>query len=260
MKAAALDLGLPVVTPERAGDAHEDLVASGAVLGVVVAYGQLLRPALLAALPEGFVNLHFSLLPRWRGAAPVERAILAGDRETGVCLMRIEEGLDTGGVFASARVEIGGTETAGELRSRLVAIGSELLVRNLAAVPGAVPDLQRGEPTYADKLTVEEFEIDAAAPAEHVVRIVRAGNPKPGAWCTIGGRRVKVWRARVVPTAGGGASSAAGAPGSLAKQGVLVLADGAVELVEVQPEGKRVMSGAALVAGLAPDRRALDRS
>src|SRR5882724_5145099 len=106
VKVAALELGLPVITPARSSDAIADVEASGARLGVVVAYGQILRPAFLAALPEGFVNLHFSLLPRWRGAAPVERAVLAGDAETGVCLMQLEAGLDTGPVFATRAVPI----------------------------------------------------------------------------------------------------------------------------------------------------------
>jgi len=254
VKRAAIELGLPVVTPDRSRDALADLVASGATLGVVVAYGQILRPDFLAALPEGFVNLHFSLLPRWRGAAPVERAILAGDEETGVCLMRVEEGLDTGGVYASARLTIDADETAWELRARLVELATGLLVQHLPAVPGAVPEPQVGEATYADKLTVEEFAIDATRTATHLHRLVRAGNPRPGAWCTVGGRRVKVWKARpsdaLVPE---GAS-----PGTLTKNGALVVGDGVLELLEVQPEGKRSMSGAALVAGLARDARRLD--
>ncbi|MDQ1534323.1 MAG: methionyl-tRNA formyltransferase [Actinomycetota bacterium] len=254
VKRAATELGLPVVTPDRSRDALADLAASGATLGVVVAYGQILRPDFLAALPEGFVNLHFSLLPRWRGAAPVERAILAGDEETGVCLMRVEEGLDTGGVYASARLTIGADETAGELRARLVELATGLLVQHLPDVPGAVPEPQVGEPTYADKLTVEEFEIDATRTAIDLHRLVRAGNPRPGAWCTVGGRRVKVWKARPddgpVPEAAG--------PGTLTKNGALAVADGLLDLLEVQPEGKRSMSGAALVAGLARDARRLD--
>jgi methionyl-tRNA formyltransferase len=260
VKSAAIDLGLPVVTPERAGDATDAVTESGATLGVVVAYGQLLRPAFLAAVPDGFVNLHFSLLPRWRGAAPVERAMLAGDRETGVCLMRVEEGLDTGGVYASARVTIGDDETAGELRARLVQVGTELLVAHLAGVPGATPEPQQGEPTYAGKLTVEEFAIDAARPVADIARLVRAGNPRPGAWCTVGGRRVKVWRARAVDAA----SSAAGSvpddapPGTLTRRGALVVGDGLLDLVEVQPEGKGRMTGAALVAGLPLHDRVLD--
>ena len=146
VKSAALELGLPVVTPERAREVVDDVRATGADLGVVVAFGQLLPVSLLEALPHGFVNLHFSLLPRWRGAAPVERAILAGDTETGVDLMQIEAGLDTGGVFARVRVRIDPLDTAGQLHERLVASGTELLRTNLAKVPGSVPEPQHGEP------------------------------------------------------------------------------------------------------------------
>src|SRR3954463_13470758 len=117
VRRAADELGLDVRTPVKAREIVDDARASGAQLGVVVAFGQLLPPPLLDALPLGFVNLHFSLLPRWRGAAPVDGALLAGDRETGVCLMQLEAGLDTGPVYATARVPIGGRETAGELRA-----------------------------------------------------------------------------------------------------------------------------------------------
>ena len=152
VKQAALELGLPVLTPEKAREVVDDVRASGAELGVVVAFGQLLPVSLLEALPHGFVNLHFSLLPRWRGAAPVERAILAGDTETGVDLMQIEAGLDTGPVFARVRVPIGPNETAGELHARLVDAGTELLRTHLPTVPTRVPEPQVGEPTYAEKL------------------------------------------------------------------------------------------------------------
>jgi methionyl-tRNA formyltransferase len=254
VKSAALELGLRVVTPERAGDAISDVSSSGATLGVVVAYGQLLRPDFLAALPDGFVNLHFSLLPRWQGAAPVERALLAGDRETGVCLMRVEAGLDTGGVYGCARVTIGDDETAGQLRARLVEAGSTLLVQRLPEVPGSDPEPQHGEPTYADKLTVEEFAIDPTRTRAELARVVRAGNPRPGAWCMVGGRRVKVWSARD----GGAVGPAGAAPGDLTKGGALVAADGLLDLVKVQPEGKRTMTGAAFVAGVPRDARRLD--
>src|SRR5262245_43162288 len=120
VKRAAQELALPVRTPTKANEVLEEVAASGAEVGVVVAFGQLLRPALLEALPLGFVNVHFSLLPRWRGAAPVERAILAGDADTGVCLMQIDEGLDTGPVFACTRVVISDADTTGTLRTKLV--------------------------------------------------------------------------------------------------------------------------------------------
>lgn len=254
VKSAAVELGLRVVTPERSSDAIADIEKSGATLGVVVAYGQLLRPEFLAAFRDGLVNVHFSLLPRWRGAAPVERAIIAGDRETGVCLMAVEEGLDTGGIYASARLTIGPDETAGELRARLVELGAGLLVEELPGIVGSVPEPQVGEPTYSDKLTVAEFGVDSAQPAADLARLVRAGNPRPGAWCTVGGRRVKVWRTRLVDDA----APEGAPPGTLTKGGALVTSDGLLELLEVQPGGKRSMSGAAFVAGIPRDARRLD--
>ena len=228
VKGAALELGLPVLTPRRAREVVEDVATSGAELGVVVAFGQLLPPALLDALPGGFVNVHFSLLPRWRGAAPVERAVLAGDAETGVCIMALEEGLDTGPVYARAARAIGDDETAGEVTAALVALGTDLLVATLPRVTTLAPAPQEGEPTYADKLTVDEFELRFDRPAEELVRVVRAGNPRPGAWSTVHGARVKVWRARV---------------GS----------DGTFVPVEVQPEGKARMTYDAWARGLRDD-------
>jgi methionyl-tRNA formyltransferase len=217
VKAAATDLGLPVRTPERAREVVDEIRESGAELGVVVAFGQLLPDALLEAVPQGFVNLHFSLLPRWRGAAPVERAMLAGDAETGAAVMRIESGLDTGPVYAVARTPIGPDETAGELRARLVELGTPLMVETVPRVPGSEPAPQQGEATYADKLTVDEFRLDWSRPAEELARMVRAGNPRPGAWTTMAGKRLKVWRARV----DGG---------------------GTLVPIEVQPEGKGSMT------------------
>jgi methionyl-tRNA formyltransferase len=247
VKQAALDLGLAVRTPAKAREVTEEVAASGADLGVVVAFGQLLPVSLLEAIDHGFVNMHFSLLPRWRGAAPVERAILAGDSETGVCLMRIEAGLDTGPVYATTRVPIGPTETAGELHERLVDAGTRLLVEQLPSVLSATPEPQQGEATYADKLEVDEFRLDPSRPPADLERLVRAGNPRPGAWCTVGGRRLKVWRAHeaegAVPS---GVIDTAGGLGT--EHGVLVLD-------EVQPEGKRPMPASAWRAGVRGDVR-----
>lgn len=247
VKQAALELGLPVLTPAKAREATPDVAASGAELGVVVAFGQLLPVSFLEALPHGFVNLHFSLLPRWRGAAPVERAILAGDEETGVGLMRIEAGLDTGPVYATTRLPIAPNETAGELHHRLVDAGTRLLVEHLPSVLTAMPEPQQGDATYADKLEVDEFRLDPSrAPAE-LMRIIRAGNPRPGAWCTAGGRRLKVWRAHeaegTLPV------------GVIDTAGHLGTAHGVLALDEVQPEGKRPMSATAWRAGVRGDVR-----
>jgi methionyl-tRNA formyltransferase len=241
VKLAASELGLTVVTPPRASDVVDEVAGSGAQLGVVVGFGQLLRPAFLATLPGGFVNLHFSLLPRWRGAAPVERAVLAGDNETGVSLMRIDEGLDTGGVYASVATPIAPDETAGELRARLTDLGTRLLLEHLPRLPETEPAPQEREPTYAEKLTVDEFRIDGARSAIELHRVVRAGNPRPGAWMIVNGQRVKVWRAHV--------EAADGPAGVVRGHGELVTTDGVLRLDEVQPEGKSRMTGEAWMAG-----------
>jgi len=249
VRVAAEELGLAVRTPVKAREVVDDVRASGATLGVVVAFGQLLPVALLEALPAGFVNVHFSLLPRWRGAAPVERAILAGDHETGVCVMQLEAGLDTGPVYASRRVAIGPRETAGELRGRLVEVGTQLLVEQVPQIETATPAPQVGEPTYAEKLTVEEFRIDPAHPAVELDRVVRGGNPRPGAWMQIGGRRVKVLRAYHAP-GGEGVE-----PGTVTPAAELVTSGGLLVLEEVQPEGKRAMPAPAWRAGVRADAR-----
>lgn len=224
VKIAALALGLAVATPDKAREIVDDVEALHADLGVVVAFGQLLPAALLAAIPGGLVNVHFSLLPRWRGAAPVERAILAGDAETGVCIMGVELSLDTGPVYARETVTIGAEETAGELHARLVDVGTRLLVATLPTVLTTSPASQIGDADYAAKLTVEEFELDLARPAAEVLRIVRAGNPRPGAWLrSTDGARLKVWRAHED--------------------------DGRIVPDEVQPEGKARMSYAAWRTG-----------
>jgi methionyl-tRNA formyltransferase len=196
VKAAALELGLPVTH-----DVH-DVMTVDAELGVVVAFGRIIKPDVLAVMP--FVNLHFSLLPRWRGAAPVERALLAGDDVTGVCVMRLEEGLDTGGIYAVRQVPIGETTTAAELREELVTVGSELLVETLSQplstwVGEARP--QHGEVTYASKFEPPDFEIDWAAPVIDIYRLIRLGT----AWTSFRSRRLKILGAdlvdgRIVPT------------------------------------------------------------
>ena len=229
VKAAATELGLPVA--HRVDDAFD----AGADLGVVVAYGRLIRRNVLERL--GFVNVHFSLLPRWRGAAPVERALLAGDRETGVCLMQLEEGLDTGPVFARRTVPIGERETAAELRRTLVEVGSDLLVSTLASGLRD-PEPQHGEPTYAAKLTPVDLEVDWTATADAIDRLVRVG----GAWTTFRGRRLKLLGAEPV-------DGPAGSPGELDGDEVAT-GDGALRLLTVQPEGKPLMTARAWINGL----------
>ena len=231
VKAAALDLDLPV------SHTVEEALTAGADLGVVVAYGRLVRRSVLERLP--MVNLHFSLLPRWRGAAPVERAILAGDRETGVCLMQLEEDLDTGPVFARQVVGIGARATAESLRRELVDVGTELLVSTLGRGLQD-PQPQEGTPTHAAKLDPAELELDWMRPATDLDRIVRVG----GAWTTWRGRRLKVVSAEPVP-----APAAPLGPGVLGGTEV-GSGDGVLRLLTVQPEGKAVMAASAWVNGL----------
>ena len=232
VKAAALELGLPVT--HRVDDA----LTVGADLGVVVAYGALVKAPVLAEL--AMVNLHFSLLPRWRGAAPVERALLAGDTETGVCVMQLEEGLDTGPVFARERVPIGDDETAAELRQALVEVGTPLLVATLHdGLHRAEP--QQGEPTYAAKLGPDDLRLDWERPAVELGRVVRVG----GAWTTFRGHRLKVLAATPAPGPG------AGEPGVLDGDRVAT-GDGVLVLATVQPEGKAPQAMAAWRNGARP--------
>lgn len=224
VKLAALALGLPVT--------HDlgEVPAVGADLGVVVAFGQILRLPLLEALP--MVNLHFSLLPRWRGAAPVERALLAGDATTGVCVMAVEEGLDTGGVYACEEIAIRRTSTAEELRGQLVEIGTRLLVGVLSDGLGP-PAPQAGPSTYADKLTAEDLRLRWDQPAELLHRVVRVG----GAWTTFRGARLKVHEARA--EAGSGQLG----PGEIAGCRVGT-GQGELVLRTVQPEGRGRLAAA----------------
>jgi methionyl-tRNA formyltransferase len=249
VKRTANELGLAVVTPERCKEVLDDIAATGAELGVVVAFGQLIPPSVLAALPSGYVNMHFSLLPRWRGAAPVERAVLVGDEETGVCLMQLEAGLDTGPVYACRSIPITPDDTAGDLRHRLAELGTELLLAEIGSIPGRTPTPQAGEETYAAKLTVEEFAVDWSRPAVELARLVMAGNPKPGAWTTAKGARLKLLRARAEDAAGEPVE-----PGVLVGPGRVATGAGVLVLGEVQPEGKAAMPASAWAAGFRGDR------
>jgi methionyl-tRNA formyltransferase len=231
VKSAAERLGVPVT------HAVADALAAGADLGVVVAFGQLIKEPILAALP--MVNLHFSLLPRWRGAAPVERAILAGDAITGVSLMQLELGLDTGPVLATVKVPIGPRETASELRAELVRSGSQLLVDSLN-VGLADPEPQVGEATYAAKLDPAEFEIVWNRPAEEIDRLVRVGV----AWTTFRGRRLKILSTDILDLAG--------EPANLIDRVTVACGTGALVLRRVQPEGKAPMDATAWANGAHP--------
>ncbi len=249
VKAAAEELGLAVT------DDLGQLASVSVDLGVVVAYGRIIPVSMLAQVP--MVNIHFSLLPRWRGAAPVERAILAGDRQTGVCLMEVAEGLDEGGVYATETINIGDDETALELRARLAAIGAELLVKTLTAGLGqAVP--QSGEITYAAKIDRSESKLDFGRTAVDLHRTVRVGR----AWAEFRGKRLGVERTSVPiaaePPDGDSAVTDPidGGPGELhlrpGHPPVVRTASGLLELVTVKPEGKRAMAATDWANGVQP--------
>jgi methionyl-tRNA formyltransferase len=210
------------------------LAEVGAELGVVVAYGRLIPPWALAAVP--MVNLHFSLLPRWRGAAPVERALLSGDPVTGVCVMAVEEGLDTGAVYARQEVAIGADDDLETLRHRLVDVGTGLLLGCVAGGVSGLPEpvAQSGPPTYAEKIRPDELVLDWSQPAAVLDRVVRLGR----AHTTFRGARLRVRRARLEP----GAAPAGGDPPGTLLGTAVVTGEGLLGLVSVQPEGRGEMS------------------
>lgn len=248
VKAAALELGLPV--------AHDpdEVLGLDADLGVVVAYGRLIRPHQLAALD--MVNLHFSLLPRWRGAAPVERALLEGDERTGVCLMAVEEGLDTGCVYRRDEVPIGPSTTAAELRSTLVRVGTELLVRALADGLGACEPQPAEGVTHAAKLSSADLELDWSRAARELSRVVRVG----GAWTTLQGARLKVHAAEVVADEDLDATERAVEPGIVVEhhgRPTVRCGGGALVLQDVQPAGKAAMDARDWANGARPVGRRL---
>lgn len=253
VKQAALDAGLEVIQPDkaRAPELHERLAALRVDVATVVAYGKILPGSLLDVPRRGFVNLHFSLLPAYRGAAPVQRALMDGVATSGVTIMALTEGMDEGPILAAAPTEVDPEETAGELGERLARSGADLLVPTLERyVAGAIAPREQdhARATYAPKIGGEEARIDWTRPASDIHNHVRALNPAPGAWTTFRGTRMKVLRAREVA---GEAS-----PGRLLRTDDLVVGtgEGAVALAEIQPAGKRPMTGAELARGLRPER------
>ncbi|MEP0235975.1 methionyl-tRNA formyltransferase [Roseibium sp.] len=251
---AAESFGIPVFTPASLKDPEEQqkFIDLDADVAVVVAYGLLLPKAVLEAPREGCLNLHASLLPRWRGAAPINRAIMAGDAETAVQVMRMEEGLDTGPVCMSETVAIGDNTTAGELHDQLSGLGSDLMVRALAALSrGALNQMPQAESgiTYARKLSKDETRIDWALGAKGVHDHIRGLSPFPGAWCEmmLAGKaeRVKVLRSQLAEGAG-----PAGEVLALDGNGPVVgCGTGAVRLVQVQRAGKKAVSGEDFLRG-----------
>ncbi|MEA2023019.1 MAG: methionyl-tRNA formyltransferase [Actinomycetota bacterium] len=247
VKIAAMEWGLPVAQPETRGELERILQDAPIDVGVVVAYGRILTPAALASTPAGFVNVHFSLLPRWRGAAPVERAILEGDASTGVTLMQLDEGLDTGPVIAAVETPIAPDETGGSLTGRLAYLGGMLIddamSELLAGRLDSAPQLRTGV-TIAKRLDRAEGRIDASWTVAYAERAIRAFSPRPGTWFSIEGSRCRVHQASY--------SDEAVTPGAIAAfNGVAVLGleGGSLALERVQPAGKAVMSGTAWLNG-----------
>lgn len=246
VQACAAALGLPVRHPVslKGAEAQAEFAALGADVAVVVAYGLILPQAVLDAPRLGCLNIHASLLPRWRGAAPIHRAIMAGDAETGICIMRMEAGLDTGPVLLREAVAIGAEETTAELHDRLSAMGARLIVDALDRMGSlvAVPQPDEGV-TYAAKIDKAEARVDWTRPAVQVDRLIRGLSPFPGAWCMAGDERVKLLRSRVV--------DGRGAPGTVLGGLVVACGEGAVEITLAQREGKKAQGPDDFLRGFA---------
>lgn len=257
--AAAERLGVPVVKAARLDDAATAEIADlRPDLGVIVAYGGLVREPLLSTPRHGWINLHFSLLPAWRGAAPVQHSIIAGDAEIGAAVFQLVAELDAGDVFAELRRPADDGATAGEVLETLAGDGAELLADVVDAIGDgsarAVP--QSGEASFAPKLSIDDGRLDWAQPATRVLARYRGVTPEPGAWTTIGGERLKVLEARATDAA----DDAALAPGELRPERRRVLvgtADRPIELARVQPAGKAAMAAADWGRGLGDGRHAV---
>jgi methionyl-tRNA formyltransferase len=232
-------MGLPVETPEsfRKSKVIDGLEALNADVACVVAYGQILPQRALDAPAYGCLNLHGSLLPRWRGAAPVQRAIMAGDAQTGVQIMQMAKGLDTGDILLSETMDIGAKDTAETLSRRLSQIGAQMWPRALGGLEREAlrPVPQTGEPTYAHKIDKSEARIDWTRPAVELDRHIRGLSPFPGAWCEIDGKRVKIHLATPV--------EGTSAPGTVLDEALSIACGmGALRLLRVQPAGKPAMA------------------
>ncbi len=252
VKEFALAHDLNVLQPEslRGDDIAAQLTALQADIMIVAAYGLLLPQRVLDIPRAGCLNVHASLLPRWRGAAPIQAAILAGDEETGVCLMSMTAGLDCGPVFVSETLQISPDETAGELHDRLAAVGGTLLVEHLAdIIDSRISAVEQNDAaaTYAHKIKTSDAEIDWQCSAAELARLVRAFNPVPGAFFMFADERIKCWRAAeaVAEDAPAGTVVDAGPDGI-----VVACGQGALRLIELQRPGKRPVSAKQFISNV----------
>lgn len=249
--ARAAELGIDIIHATRVDDAvTAQIAAAKPDVAAIVAYGGLIPRAALDVPPHGWINLHFSLLPAWRGAAPVQRAVIAGDDVTGAVTFLLEDGLDTGPVFGTLTEGVGPDDTAGVLLERLSHSGAVLLSQTLSAVEAgkAAPLPQAGDVSLAPKLTIDDGRLDWQQPALAIGRRARGVTPEPGAWTTLDGQRVKVEPVRLRP------DSSSLEPGAVILEGKSVLVgtgSHAVELTRIQPSGKKMMAAADWARGMA---------
>jgi methionyl-tRNA formyltransferase len=238
-------LGIEVRTPRnfKAPEDREAFAALNADIAVVVAYGLILPQAVLDAPAKGCLNIHASLLPRWRGAAPIHRAVMAGDAQTGICIMQMEAGLDTGPVLLREATDIGATETTGVLHDRLSDMGARLILDALAQIDSLTPEVQpEAGVTYAAKIDKAEARIDWSRPAAELVRHINGLSPFPGAWVAIGDERVKLLHAAL--------SKGNGPAGRVLHGFTIACGTGALEVLQAQRPGKRPMAAQDILRGL----------
>jgi len=260
VQARAEELGLPVRHPvslKKDAAAREEFKTLGADVAVVAAYGLILPQDVLDAPKYGCINIHGSLLPRWRGAAPIQRAILAGDAESGICIMQMEAGLDTGPVLMKDSLPLTDKTTSSHLHDGLAAMGAKLIVKTMAQIDSLKPETQPEEGvTYAHMLTKDEGRIDWTKSAVEIERQLRALHPWPGVWCMVKGERMKVLAATIVEGKGSlGAgrpdiNSGAFAPGEILHRDMIIACgEGALRLDKIQPQDRKAMDGLSFMNG-----------
>lgn len=259
VKEVAISHGLPLYQPPRCSTPEfiEILATYQADLFVVVAYGEIVKEGVLSLPKKGCINVHASLLPKYRGAAPIHRAVINGETETGVCIMHMVKEMDAGDVIASASIPIGSETTYGELELALRGLGAQTLLQTLSSLqlgPVTATPQEHSQATLAKKIELEECRIDWTQPAQIVHNLVRGTNPTPGAWCisSVNGieKRLKVLRTRVE-------ANKSGKPGEIISRGkedglIVACGQGAVRIIELKPEGKRAMSADDMMRGVSP--------